>query len=157
MLADGLVQLAHAFLARRALNKPRIKRIVEHGLISTPAVRIVVYVLLNLIDLVICLQVHADADVECLVLVGKVLVVGILHVATGKLLPLLYVDIVLDEVRIEVVDDIILALQVDDRTLSTLLVNKQIGQMPAFLATKASSAPKLGAICTIPVPSSVVT
>ena len=28
---------------------------------------------------------------------------------------------------------------------------------PAFLATKASSAPNVGAMCTIPVPSSVVT
>ena len=84
--------------------------------------RIVVDVLLNLEHLVLSLQVHADTDVQGLVLVGQCVVVGILHVAACKLIPLLHVDIVLHEVCVEVFDDEVLTLQVNDGALSTFLV-----------------------------------
>ena len=86
--------------------------------------RIVVDVLLNLEHLVLGLQVHADRYVQRLVLIGQRVVVSILHVTACKLVPLVNVHVVLDEVSIEVFNDKIPTLQINNRTLSTLLVNQ---------------------------------
>ena len=61
---DGLVQLHHALLAGSAADEPAIQRVIEHGLVRAPAVRIVVYVLLYLEGLVAHLHHHADDDVQ---------------------------------------------------------------------------------------------
>ncbi len=94
---------------------------------------IVVHMLLYLEHLVLCLEVHADGDVERLVLVGKGLVVGIFHETACISVPQFHVDILLDEVRVEVFNHIILSLEVDDRTLGTLLVDEYDGRHAGFL------------------------
>ena len=93
-------------------------------------------VLLNLEHLVLRLQVHADGDVQRLVLVRKRLVVGILHIASGKLVPLIHVDIVLDEILVEVLNDKVLSLEVNNRTLGSLLVDEHDGNDAGFLGNE---------------------
>ena len=93
MPADGLVQLGHTLLLRRRADKPRIERIVEHGLVGAPAMGIVVDVFLNFKHLALHLQIHADGHVERLVFFRKVLVVGVLHETACKLLPLVDIHI----------------------------------------------------------------
>ena len=96
--------------------------------------RIVVHMLLNLVNLIVGLQVHADADVKRLVLVGEVLVVCVLHEATGKLLPFLHVHIVLHEVRVKVVNDVVFALQIDNRALVAFLIDEHNGTDTCLLS-----------------------
>ena len=79
---------------------------------------------LNLEDLVLCLQVHADADIQRLVLVGQRVVVSILHITACELVPLVDIDVVLDELRVEVFDEEVLTLQVNDGTLLAFLVDE---------------------------------
>ena len=45
---DGLVQLYHTLLAGGTADKPAIQRVVQHRFVRTPAMRIVVHVLLYL-------------------------------------------------------------------------------------------------------------
>ena len=121
---NGLVQLRHTLLHGRALDEPRVERIVEHRLVCTPAMRVIVDVLFNLEHFVLLFEVHAYADVQCLVLVCQRLVVGILHIATGELAPLCHVDIVLDELFVKILHQKVFALQVDHGAFVALLVNQ---------------------------------
>ena len=90
-------------------------------------------VLLNLEHLVLCLQVHTDADVQRLVLVGQRVVVGVLHVASCKLVPFLSVHIVLHKGRVKVVNDEVLTLQVHHGALVAFLVYQHDGTDASFL------------------------
>ena len=47
MPADGLVEFNHPLLLRRRADKPRVERIIEHGLIGAPAMGIIVQVFLD--------------------------------------------------------------------------------------------------------------
>ncbi len=94
------------------------------------------HVLLYLEHLVLSLQVHADADVQRLVLVGQRVVVGVLDVASCKLVPLGYVDVVLDELRVQVVSDEVLALQVHHGALLSFLVYQHDGADAGLLGYK---------------------
>ena len=144
MPANGGIQLAHALLASRALDKPRVERIVEHWLIGTPAVGIVVDVLLDFEHLVLGLQVHADRDIECLVLISQRLVVGVLHITSCKLVPLVDIHVVLDKLGVEVVDDEVLTLQVDHRALGTLLIDEHDGTDACLLGYKGVVSTEIG-------------
>ena len=99
----------------------------KHGLIRTPAVGIVMYVFLYLKGFSFGLQIHADADVQGLVLVSERIVIGVLHIATGILAPLLYINILLNEFFIEILNHEIFTLQVDHWTLCALLINEDNG------------------------------
>ena len=61
---DGLVQLHHALSVRGRLDEPRIERIVKHGFVGTPAVGVVMGVLLALEKLALLLQHHNDIDIQ---------------------------------------------------------------------------------------------
>ena len=102
------------------------------------------HMFLDLKHLVLCLQIHADTDVECLVLVGECLIVGILDVATSKLIPLVNVNILLDEVGIQIIDDEVFALQVDHRTLVAFLVNQHDRTDTCFLGHESIVGTKVG-------------
>jgi len=93
-------------------------------------------VLLNLKHFVLRLQVHADRDIQRLVLVGQCLVVGVLHVTACKLVPFVDIHIILDKLRVEVFNDEVLTLQVHNRTLLPLLVNQHNRTDTGFLSYK---------------------
>ena len=105
---------------------------------------IVVGVLLNLEHLVLCLQVHTDRDIQGLVLIGQRVVVGILHITACKLVPLVLVNIVLDEFFVEVLQHKILTLQVDHRALGTLLVNQHNGADAGLLGYEGIVSTEVG-------------
>ena len=130
---DGAVELNHAVAAGRVADKPAVQRVVEHGLVGAPAVRIVVGVLLHLEGGALLLHADADVDVQVLGLGGcrlvilavhRVLrVIGILDPAAGILLVQLLVDKLLDEVLVEVVEHIVFAGEIDHGSRLHLLVD----------------------------------
>ena len=132
---DGLVELHHTFLAGRRADKPAVQRIVQHRLVRTPAMRIVVYMLLHLEGLVGCLHLHADVDIQAfgclgslfivLSVYGKLRVVGILHPASFILFVCLHVHTFADEAFVQFVQQIELAGQVHHRSGFTPLVNHE--------------------------------
>ncbi len=63
---DRLVQLYHAFLPCSVLDKPAVKRVVEDWFIRTPAMRIVVYMLLDIEGSTILLHLHTKDNVQVL-------------------------------------------------------------------------------------------
>ena len=85
--------------------------------------RIVVYVFLYLEGFVVCLQVHTDRDIECFVLVGKGIVVCILHVAACIAVPQFEVDMILHEVSVKILNDVVFSLKIDYRALFACFVN----------------------------------
>ena len=106
---DGLVQLHHALLGDCRTDEPAVEGIVEHRLVSAPAVRVVVYVLLNLESRTLLLHLHAQDDVQVLGLGQRFLVqvrilrvVGVLHEVTG-VVPVAVVDAGLHESLVHVV------------------------------------------------------
>ena len=153
MPANGLVEFAHALLASRATDKPRIERIIEHGLIGAPAMWIVVHMFLNLEHLALGLQVHADADIERLVLFGELLVVGVLHVTSTIAVPFLHIYIFLYKIGVEVLHEEVFALQVNHRTLGSLFVDEHDGTDTCLLGYEGVVGTKVGGdmydTCTI--------
>ena len=85
---------------------------------------IIVYVLLDLEHFVLCLQIHAECDIERLIFVTQCIIVSILHITASIFSPQVFIDIFLDKLIIEVFQYIVFALQINDRALSTLLVNQ---------------------------------
>ena len=81
-------------------------------------------VLFYLENFILSLQVHADRDIQRLVLVCQRVVVGVLYVTASKLVPLVNVDIVLHKVFVKILYLKVLSLKVNNRTLSTFLVNQ---------------------------------
>ena len=88
---NGLVEFHHALAQGGAADKPAVERVVEHGLVGAPAVRVVVHVLFDAECLSGAFHLDAEHDVEvfglgCRFLVVlaagiELRVVGILHVA----------------------------------------------------------------------------
>ena len=60
---DGVVQFHHALLGSRRTDEPRIERVVEDWLVCTPAMWVVVDVLLYLEGCACLLHLHAEDDV----------------------------------------------------------------------------------------------
>ena len=89
--------------------------------------------LLYLEHLVLCLQIHTDRDIQSLVFVSQCLVISILDVTSCKLIPFVNINIFLHEIRIEVLYDKILTLQVYYRTFSTFLVYQHNWTNTGFL------------------------
>ena len=101
---DGFVQIHHPLLDSRRADEPGIERIVEHRFVGTPAVRIVVYMLLNAERNPLLLELHADVDIERGSIRRKAVIVGVLDETAGEgsversVHPLRY------ELRIEILD-----------------------------------------------------
>ena len=94
------------------------------------------HMLLDLEHLILSLQIHADGDIQGLVLIGQRVVIGILHITSCELVPLLDIHVVLHEVGIKVLYDEVFTLQVHNRTLSPLLVNQHDRIDSCFLCHK---------------------
>ena len=89
----GAVQLYEPFAGLRCADKPAVERIIEHGLVRTPAVRIIVHMFLGAESLAFLLQFHAKLHIEVVGLSRGLLVVftvgaeariiGILDICAG--------------------------------------------------------------------------
>ena len=76
---DRVVQLDHAITASGRTDKPAIQRIIEDWLISSPAMRIIVCMFLDLEYPVLRLQHHADLDIQSLILICLGWIIGVLY------------------------------------------------------------------------------
>ena len=75
MPVDGLVEFKHTVFLCRRTDEPRVQRIIEHGFVCTPAVWVVVHVLLYLECCTLFFHLKTDDDVEVHILVGSLLVI----------------------------------------------------------------------------------
>ena len=101
-------------------------------------------VFLNLEHLILRLQVHTDADIQRLVLVGQCLVVGILHITASKLAPLFHVHIVLHEFFVKILDREVLTLQINHRTFLSFLVDEHDGTDTGLLGYEGIVSTEVG-------------
>ena len=76
---DRVVQLDHAIAASGRTDKPAIQRIIEDWLISSPAMRIIVCMFLDLEYPILRLQHHADLDIQSLILICLGWIIGVLY------------------------------------------------------------------------------
>ena len=76
---NGLVEFHHAVATSSRADKPAVEWIVEDRLVGTPAVWIVVGVLLHLEGGAVLLHANADVDVEVFSLVGSLFIVAAIH------------------------------------------------------------------------------
>ena len=60
---DGIVETHHLLTASRGADEPAIQRIIEYGLVRTPAVGIGVHVLLDLEGTTLALQLQSDRHI----------------------------------------------------------------------------------------------
>ena len=125
---DGLVEFDHAVFQGRRLDEPAVERIVEHGFVGAPAVRVVVRMFLALEELAFFLQHHHDVDVQGLVLLGLGGVVGVLHKLACIGAIGFHVHAVLDELGVEVFDAEELACAVHHRLWLAVLVDHLQGR-----------------------------
>ena len=75
MPVDGLVEFEHTVFLSSRTYEPRVKRIVKDRLISTPAMGIVVHMLLYLKCTTLFLHLKAYHHVEVHVFIGSLLVI----------------------------------------------------------------------------------
>ena len=123
---DGLVELDHPVTASGGTDEPRVERIIEHRLVGTPAMWIVVHMLLDLEGLVLLLEAEAHDDVEVIGLLGSdsiilaVLVelrsIGILHEAAFMNAICIEIDTLLDKGGSKLLALVVLARQVNHWT-----------------------------------------
>ena len=85
---DGFVECHHLILHGRSLDEPAVKRIVQHGKVCAPAMRIAVDVLLHLECAAIGLHHYAEVDVQGAFFLNvlEVLLVSGLDVPSGVFL-----------------------------------------------------------------------
>ena len=132
---NGLVELAHALLHLRCTHKPAVERIVKHGLVGTPTVWIVVYVLLNLECQTGLLENHTERNVKSLGFCRSLLVVTavnsilwivcILHISRSEFCILFNIYKICNEIIVKFIDCPELTGEVNHRTSLTLLVNHE--------------------------------
>ena len=77
---DSLIQFYHTLLACSIFDKPAVQWIIKDWLISTPAVRIVVNVLLALESLAFLLQLVAEHDIQVFSLIRSLLVPNTINI-----------------------------------------------------------------------------
>ena len=121
---DGLVEFDHAILCSCTLDKPAVQRIIEHGLVCSPAMRIIVHMLLNLECLVGLLHHHADLHIKCFVFVCLGRIISILHELAFPLAIQIHIDFLCHKLLIQLLKLIELSCQIDHRTKFTFLVNQ---------------------------------
>ena len=61
---NGIVEFHHAFATRSGANEPAVERIVQHGLVGAPAVRIIVHVLFHFQSLTGLLHFQSNLDIQ---------------------------------------------------------------------------------------------
>ena len=126
---DGLVEFDHPVATSGGTDEPRVERIIEHGLVGTPAMGIVVHMLLNLESLAVLLESKAHNDIEvigflgCSSIILAVLVelgrIGILHEATFMNAIGIEIDTLLNKGGSEFFTLVVLTRQVNHRTWFT--------------------------------------
>ena len=130
-----MVQFHHTVFLSRTADKPTIQRIIKHRLVCTPAVWIVVYMLLYLEGNTLLLHFHADHNVQVFSLIGSLLIiltihiefrsVSVLHIVTCMTAIALYIHASLHEVIVQLLHHVVLTLQVHHWTSFTFLINKE--------------------------------
>ncbi len=82
---DGFVQCQHLTAISGGADKPAIQRVIENGLIGTPAVWVRVFVLLRFEGTVFFFQLYNDVNVN-VIFVGRIIIRGIfsLYIASCK-------------------------------------------------------------------------
>ena len=131
----SLVELYHAVFACSRTDKPAIERVVENGLVGTPAVRIIVHVLFNLESSAGLLHAHADDDIEVFIFESSFFVVlsidvvfgrvGIFHILTLVVLVKILVDAIFHKIGVELVHEPIFSGEIDHRAGFHLLVDHE--------------------------------
>ena len=123
---DLFVELHHLVLHGRGLDEPRVERIIEHGEVGAPAVRIAVHVLLDAERAAVGLHHHAKVDVEGPLLVHflEIFLVTRFHIA-ACVFSVRRVDVRFHVVRVEVLEAAEAALAVHLGLRVTVLVNDQ--------------------------------
>ena len=117
---NRLVEFHHALLLGSVTDEPAVERIVEDGLVGTPAVGIVVDMLLDLVGGALHLHLHTDDDIQVIGFLRSFLVphavgiefrvVGVLDIVTGVMAVGFRVDTVLNEVLVELIEHIVFSL-----------------------------------------------
>ena len=79
-----LIESHHLILDGSSLDKPSVERIVEHRLVGPPAMRVAMYMFLNLECAAVGLHHHAEIDVEGRSVCRKSVIEGVLDVAAGE-------------------------------------------------------------------------
>ena len=92
---DGLIELHHFLTHCGGLDEPAVERVVEHRLVRSPAMRIVVDVLLDAEGLALLLEHYAEVNVEGRVVRLEIRVICVLDEASGIFAVKLLIDIVL--------------------------------------------------------------
>ena len=122
---DCLVQFKHSVFLCRRFDEPRVKRVVEHRFVGAPAVRVVVYVLLNLEGGAFFFHLQAQHHIEIHILVGSLLVIltplivfGVVSILdeVATMFPITFIDTETHELFVHVVLHEILTREVHHRT-----------------------------------------
>ena len=85
---DGFIQFGHALFGGGCPDKPGVERVIEHGLVGTPAVRVVVCVFFNFERLVVFFQAQCNKQIggfELLVGSNLFRVIFRFHIAASEL------------------------------------------------------------------------
>ena len=131
---DRLVEFHHALLLGSVTDEPAVERIVEDGLVGTPAVGIVVDMLFYLEGSALHLHLHADNNIQVIGFLRRFLVpysvgiilriIGILDIVTGVMSVSFHIDAMLYEVLVEFIEHIVFTLEIHHRTCLPLLVDQ---------------------------------
>ena len=129
---DGVVQLHQARAGVGRADKPAVKRVIQHGLVGAPAVRVVVYVLLSLKGFALFLKLYAQLQVQVVggrcgsLIIFTTLVefrvVCVLDVCSGMIGVERHIHALLHETFGQVLYGIETALQIHHRASLTALV-----------------------------------
>ena len=139
---DGLVQFKHAVFLRCRFDEPRVERVVEHGFVGTPAMRIVVDVLLNLERRSLLFHLQTEHHIQVHILVGSFLIVlaslivfGVVGVLdeVAAMLPITVVHTELDKLLVHVVLHKVFTCEVHHWTGVASLVDDEEGRDACIL------------------------
>ena len=87
---DGFVQGNHLIACGCGTYEPRVERVIHDRRVGTPAMRVVVHVLLNLQHCACLLHLHTQTDIDILSLQGFLLVVAIVCPEVCLVVSILY-------------------------------------------------------------------
>ena len=131
---DGLVQFKHTVLLRRRSDKPRIKRVVEHGFVGAPAMRVVMDMLLNLERRSFFLHLQAQHHVQVHIFVGSLLIILTTLIVFGvvsifdevtTMFPITFIHTEIDKLFVHVIFHKILTCEIDHGTCVASLVDDE--------------------------------
>ena len=121
---DRIVQFNHPFAASGRADKPAIQRIVQHRLVRTPTMRIVVHMLLDAEHTVLCFQHHADFNIQRFVFFAFGRIISVLHELALPRVVVGRIHICLHIFGVKVFQQIIFTRHINHRTLVAILVDQ---------------------------------